>query len=75
MEQKKRLTLKQFRVGLDLTQQEMANRMGVTLSRYNNTESGYRTAKQDFWQKLQDAFNISDADMWQLMQQQEGAKR
>lgn len=70
----KRLALKQLRVAHDLTQEEMAERMGVKRVRYQNVESGYRAGTIDFWQKLQKAFNISDADMWRLLQQQEGGE-
>lgn len=71
---KKRLALKQMRIGLDLTQEEMAERMGVKRVRYQNVESGYRAGTIDFWQALQKAFGISDADMWRLLQQQEGGE-
>ena len=71
---KKRLALKQLRVGLDLTQEEMAEKIGVKRVRYQNVESGYRAGTIEFWQKLQKAFAISDAEMWRLLQQQEGGE-
>ena len=70
----KRIALKQFRVGLDLTQEEMAYRMGVERTRYSGIENGYREGSMDFWQKLQQAFNVPACDMWQLMEKQKGGQ-
>lgn len=70
----KRLALKQLRISLDLTQEEMAERMGVKPVRYQSVECGRRTGNILFWQALQRAFGISDADMWRLLQQQEGGE-
>ena len=63
----KRLNLKQFRVGMNLTQAEFAEKMGVTRSRYQQVESGVRFGEWDFWKRLQDAFCIPDEKMWRLM--------
>lgn len=63
----KNVELKKFRVGLDLTQAEIAAKMGVTRERYQKAESGAREVRQDFWRQLQAAFNLSDAQIWALM--------
>lgn len=73
MEKQKRIALKQFRVGHDLTQHEMAAKIGVNPCQYQNAEGGQRDVRIDFWQKLQKAFDIPDAEMWRLMQK--GAKQ
>ena len=64
----KRLALKQFRVSLDLTQAEFAEKMGVDRAHFQNIEIGVRNGTLPFWQKLQAAYNIPSADMWELMQ-------
>ena len=63
----KRLELKVFRITKDLTQDEMAEACGVSKSTYCLVEQGKRKGSLDFWNKLQEAFKISDADMWNLM--------
>lgn len=70
----KRLALKQLRIAHDLTQEEMAAKIGVNLVRYRNIEGGTRAGTIDFWHALQQAFNIPDADMWQLQKLQEGGE-
>lgn len=62
-----RLQLKAFRVGKGLTQQEMADKIGCTRSRYVGIEAGRRDGGQEFWQALQQAFEIKNEEMWKLM--------
>lgn len=62
----KRTTLKVFRVKQKMTQAQFAAKVGVARSVYALIEQGKRNGTQDFWNKLQAAFDISDSDMWQL---------
>lgn len=61
-----RTALKQFRIGHHLTQEEMAKKTGVSLKTYSYIENGVRSGKQEFWDNLQQAFSVSDAEMFPL---------
>lgn len=62
----KRQKLKVFRVTHNLTQQELADKMGVSLSTYNLIESGKRRGSQKFWLNLQKEFNLDGGKVWEL---------
>lgn len=59
-----RTNLRIFRVKNKLSQEQMAKRIGVTRATYSAIEKGTRNGKQTFWVKFQNAFNISDNDLW-----------
>lgn len=61
-----RTNLKVLRVKNHLTQKELATKVGVSYATYNLIEQGKRKGSNDFWQGIQKAFNLSDAEMWQL---------
>ena len=61
-----RKNLKLFRVDKNLTQGEMANKIGYCRATYTAIEAGNREGRQAFWSALQAAFDIPDADMWAL---------
>lgn len=61
-----RKNLKVFRVKNDLTQAEIADKIGCTRATYSAIENGTRDGRKTFWHKLQEAFAIPDADMWAL---------
>ena len=63
----KRKNLKLFRVGKDLTQEQMAERIGVCKATYNFVEIGKRQGNSAFWQNLQREFDIPDEEMFALM--------
>lgn len=63
----KRVALRVFRAKQNMTQEEFCKKIGAGRSYYCLIEQGKRKATQDFWHKLQTAFNIPDAEMWQLM--------
>lgn len=63
---KKRIALKQFRIGLMLTQQEMADKLGVSRLKYISIENGQRNGDYDFWSTFQRVFNVADEKMWKL---------
>lgn len=66
-----RTNLKVFRTKQKMTQEEMANCIGYMRATYSAIESGKRNGRQAFWKDLQAAFNISDAEMWELMKKDE----
>ena len=61
-----RIELKLLRVKNQLTQQQLAQKLGVSCTMYNLIERGQRKGSIDFWTKIQQLFNVSDADMWKL---------
>ncbi len=61
-----RVNLKCFRVKQQLTQEEMAEKIGVIRCTYAAIENGTRNGRDHFWNALQNAFNIPDEDMWNL---------
>jgi DNA-binding XRE family transcriptional regulator len=62
----KRQTLKVFRVTHDLTQKQLADKLGVSVSSYNLIENGARRGSQKFWLKLQHEFNLEGGEVWNL---------
>lgn len=63
---KKRQALRLLRVKYDLTQEQMAERLGVDRGTYANIELGKRRGSIEFWETVQKEFNIPDADMYAL---------
>lgn len=61
-----RRNLKVFRVQHNLTQDEMANKIGCTRATYSSIECGKREGRKTFWSDLQKAFLIPDSEMWAL---------
>ena len=66
-----RTALKQFRIGVHLKQAEMGEKCGVSRATYANIENGKRGGSADFWDNLQERFNLSDEKTRQL-QKKEG---
>lgn len=62
----RRTKLKQLRVGLHLTQGEMADKIGISANMYNFLENGDRNGSYEVWQNLQNTFHIPDTEMWGL---------
>lgn len=58
--------LKVFRVKHNLTQQQLANKLGVSVSTYNLIEAGKRRGSQKFWEQLQREFNLEGGEVWEL---------
>lgn len=67
----KRIALKQFRIGVKLTQQGMADKLYVSRSTYIAIENGARNGTVDFWRTFQKAFSIPDAEIWKYQKQDE----
>ena len=66
-----RTNLKLFRVKNNLSQLQMAEKLNCTRATYSSIECGSRDGRQSFWKGLQSAFAIPDANMWELMQNDE----
>lgn len=58
--------LKVLRVKHQLTQQQLAEKLGVSVVTYNLIEQGKRQGSKDFWAKLQKLFKLADGELWQL---------
>ena len=64
-----RTNLKSFRVKHgNLSQQEMADKIGCCRTTYAAVENGTREGKDKFWSLLQKTFEVPDAEMWSLKQ-------
>lgn len=63
---KTRINLKLFRIRRNLTQADMAERVGYARDAYNAIESGKRNPSIDFFTALQIAFSIPNENMWEL---------
>lgn len=68
---KMRTNLKLFRVKHQLTQEDMADKIGCIRCTYAAIENGTRNGRDFFWESLQKAFNIPDEDMWKLKKKDE----
>lgn len=62
-----RINLKIFRVKHGLSQEAISEKIGCKRGTYSAIECGVRSGKPSFWQKLQKAFDVPDAEMWELM--------
>lgn len=68
---KKRTALIALRMRHGLTQEQAAERLEMTRASYSMIECGVRTGRLDFWQRLQKVFNLSNAEMWDLINETE----
>lgn len=66
----RRKNLKILRVEQDLTQIDMAKRIGCNRAAYGAIEAGTRDPSFEFMEKLQAAFNIPAERMWGLMERE-----
>lgn len=62
-----RMNLKLFRVSQNLSQQEMAEKVGTTRTNYCLIENGKTSPYTAFWDNLQKVFNLSDSKKGELM--------
>lgn len=67
-----RTNLKVFRVKRNLSQEQMADKIGCNRVTYSAIENGRRNGKQSFWVAFQKAFDIPDNEVWQLIKNEEG---
>lgn len=56
-----------FRCSKRLTQQQMADRIGVDRMTYSAIENGKRDGSMRFWNALKSAFNLDDSKVLELM--------
>ena len=63
----KRLKLKQLRVGLDLSQEQMADSLEVSRSMYAAIENGQRYGRLPFWKKLEVTHNVPSQEVYEMM--------
>lgn len=63
---KRRLNLIILRKKLNLSQNEMADKIRVARSTYCLIENGKRDGSIPFFMKIQEAFNLTDEEMWSL---------
>lgn len=62
-----KIKLKQFRIGLNLTQAEMAKECGVSLSVYGEIERGESDGSLKFWHNLMTNYELNPIDICSLM--------
>lgn len=63
----KRLKLKQLRVSLDLSQEQMADRLNVSRSLYAAVENGKRYGTLKFWHNLQMTLAVPKQEVFEIM--------
>lgn len=68
--QTKRHKLKVLRVKHDLTQQEIAKKLGCSVTTYNLVENGKRRGTPKFWNAIQQLFKLEDGEVWKLQNTQ-----
>lgn len=61
-----RTNLKLFRVKNNLTQEEIAEKIGCIRATYSAIENGKRTGRNNFWDDLQVAFALTAAEIEEL---------
>lgn len=60
-------SLKKFRTQHHLNQGEFAAKIHYSRSVIAQIERGRGSGTVDFWTNVQEAFNVSDEDMWKLI--------
>lgn len=63
--------LRVLRARYNLTQEQTADILGVSRATYVNVENGKQRGSVELWQKIQKAFDLSDADTWRMMRDAE----
>ena len=69
-----RTELKKLRIGLHLTQAEMAEACGVSRATYAFVERGERSGNAEFWASVQRVGDVPDKDMYKLQKLDKGKK-
>ena len=62
-QEKMRKNLKIFRVFINLTQDEIAKKIGYSTAEYNYIETGKRNPHEVFWNELQKVFRLRNEDI------------
>lgn len=66
----RRKNLKIFRIEHDLTQSDIAQRIGCSRDAYSAIESGSRDPSYNFMENLQTAFGVPAESMWGLLERE-----
>lgn len=64
----KRNNLKRFRLNQFITQQEMAEKLEISTPYYAMLESGKREGTLKLWQRLKAEFNLSNDELFSLIE-------
>lgn len=59
--------MKILRITHNMTQSDVAEKIGISLSLYNLIENGKRVGSIETWKKIQELFSLSDKEMWSIM--------
>ena len=59
--------MKILRITHNMTQSDVAEKIGISLSLYNLIENGKRVGSIETWKKIQKLFSLSDKEMWSFM--------
>lgn len=62
-----RENLKKARIEKKLTQQQVADELGISLVYYQKIEQGSRTGDFDIWDSLEDLFNIHQRKLREIV--------
>lgn len=62
----RRIELKKLRIERNLTQDELAKKLGVSVGTYSFVESGKKRGSEELWLKIQKVFSIPDEQMWTI---------
>ena len=63
----KRIKMKQWRVGLDMSQEQMADSLEISRSMYSAIENGQRYGTIPFWKKLEATHNVPAEKVYEFM--------
>lgn len=58
-----RRNLKEARQKAGMTQQQVADKLGISLRYYQNLEQGTRTGDFEIWDNLEDLFNLHQREL------------
>lgn len=59
----------------DLSQKDMAQKIGISQVAYSMIEAGKRTGSTNTWKKIQELFNLTDEETWQLQKNNKKEKK
>lgn len=59
--------LRSARRGAGMTQQQVADRLGISLRYYQNIEAGDRTGDFEIWDALEDLFSTHQRELRQML--------
>ena len=61
------MNLKVFRAAHDLSQQEMADKLGIARSTYSMVERGERQAGMKIWNRFMEKFGLTPDEIYELL--------